>query len=55
MRSFTRHSSSFESGESGVIGLYEEGCCGGLLSLRIGMILFFYFFQIQKMMQWDKK
>lgn len=53
MRSFTSHSSSFESEESGVIGLYTEGCCGGLLGLRIGKILFIYLFQIREMMQRD--
>lgn len=35
MRSFTRR---LETGESSAVGLYEEGCCGVLLGLRIGMI-----------------
>lgn len=42
MRSFTSRSSSLESGEINVIGLYEEGGCGGMLGFRIERIVAFF-------------
>lgn len=36
--------------ENTVSGLYEEGCCEGLLGLRTGMSIAFL-----QMVQWDKE